>query len=71
MKRTRGFKPQQGVVVFAKNKKRVSAFYRETLSPPRPPGTSAVARCSTGGTPKATWSSSNSGLARERIVRSR
>jgi predicted enzyme related to lactoylglutathione lyase len=24
--------PQQGVVVFAKNKKRVSAFYRETLS---------------------------------------
>lgn len=24
--------PQQGVVVFAKNKRRVSAFYRETLS---------------------------------------
>jgi predicted enzyme related to lactoylglutathione lyase len=25
------FKPQQGFVIFAKNKKRVSAFYQETL----------------------------------------
>ncbi len=30
MPRTR-FKPQQGLVLFAKNKKRVSAFYQETL----------------------------------------
>jgi hypothetical protein len=27
----RVFKPQQGVVIFAKNKKRVSAFYQATL----------------------------------------
>jgi predicted enzyme related to lactoylglutathione lyase len=27
----RKFKPQQGIVLFAKNKKRVSAFYQETL----------------------------------------
>lgn len=26
------FKPQQGMVVFAKNKKRVSAFYQKTLA---------------------------------------
>ena len=32
MAANRTLNPQQGVVVFAKNKKRVSAFYRETLS---------------------------------------
>ena len=32
MSRKRIAKPQQGVVVFAKNKKRVSAFYRQTLA---------------------------------------
>src|ERR1044071_5339245 len=32
MSRSRvGFEPQQGMVLFAKNKKRVSAFYRATL----------------------------------------